>query len=604
LKWSVGCEDDAKVLKALKPHDGLQAVRIESYGGANFSAWMSMSRNMVEIHLHYCKKLQWLFSYDTSFIFPNLKEFTLGDLECLERWWELSNEELGKEVLFPQLEKLSIVGYPKLKALPEATLLGESYGTMARSAFPALKELELKTLQSSKSWEAVEGTQGHIVFPMLEELVIEKCAVLIALPEVALLGESYGTMARSAFPALKKLELINLQSFESWEAVEGIQRGHIVFTKLEELTIWNCPKLKALPEASFDGDYSIARSAFPTLKVLKWKSTRTSEEDMFLWVAKHKTLLINVELENDTETTLAAADDRFAQVVGAMEKGNHNDFPLTHLTLSGFKLGGTELYGYFIQLQRLEIYDCAALVHWPEKEFESLVSLKSLVITRCRELVGYAQSPAAEPSTTSELSSQLLPRLESLKIFYCESMLEVFRLPASLRTLMFWSCSKLKSVFSRRLQQEQSAASILQGPSPVYSEGSSSPAVARAEHLPFPCLEVIGICRCDSFTGVLYLPPSLKKILIYECGGLRSVESQSGEFPSLESLDINDCKTLSSLPDGPQAYPSLQDLTILSCPGIKGLPTCLQQRLSSLEYKWLDARYEGMHVSVSTSIIL
>jgi hypothetical protein len=223
LKWSVGCEDDAKVLEALKPHDGLQAVRIESYGGTTFPAWMSMSRNMVEIHLHNCKKLQCLFSSGTSFTFPNLKEFTLGDLDCLERWCELSNEEQGKEVLFPQLEKLSIVGCPNLTALPEATLLGESYGTMARSAFPALKELELQ----------------------------------------------------------------NLQRFESWEEVEGTQGGHIVFPKLEELKIEKCPVLKALPEASFDGDYSMARSAFPALKVLKWESTRTSEEDMLLWVARH-----------------------------------------------------------------------------------------------------------------------------------------------------------------------------------------------------------------------------------------------------------------------------------------------------------------------------
>ncbi|KAK1670365.1 hypothetical protein QYE76_058524 [Lolium multiflorum] len=77
LKWTVGCEDDARVLEGLKPHDGLQAVRIESYGGTTFPTWMCMLRNVVEIHLSGCMKLQWLFSCDTSFSFPNLKEFTL-----------------------------------------------------------------------------------------------------------------------------------------------------------------------------------------------------------------------------------------------------------------------------------------------------------------------------------------------------------------------------------------------------------------------------------------------------------------------------------------------------------------------------------------------
>jgi hypothetical protein len=340
----------------------------------------------------------------------------------LDRWWELSNEEQGKDVLFPQLEKLSIVDCPNLKALPEATLLGESYGTMARSAFPALKELKLKNLQSFECWEAVEGTQkGQIVFPKLEELTIEKCHVLKALPE-APSGEDY-SVARSTFPALKKLFLYNLQSLESWEAVKGTQKGHIVFSKLEKLTIEKCPVLKALWEAPSGGDYSTASSPFSALKFLELENT---EEDMFLLVAIHRTSLINVNLRSfeDTETTLAAAGHRFTQMVDGMEKGNLNDFPLADMRLTGLKSGVTELCACFLQLQELGIVNCDALVHWPEKEFQHLVSLRRLLILECSHLVGYAQGPAPESSTTSESSSQLLPRLKSLCIDYCVNMVE------------------------------------------------------------------------------------------------------------------------------------------------------------------------------------
>ncbi|KAI5001569.1 hypothetical protein ZWY2020_026219 [Hordeum vulgare] len=440
LKWTVGGRGDATVLEALKPHDGLQAIRIESYGGTTFPTWMAILLNMVEIHLSDCKKLQWLFSCGTPFTFPNLKVFTLRGLDCLERLWEVTNDE---EIIFPQLEKLCVIGCPKL------------------------------------------------------------------------------TMEAKA------------------------------------------PKLTGL---DFEG----------------------GEEEISLWVARYMISLTNLKLQNrkDTETTSAA-------VVNVRGKWNHHDFPLAHLALIRFKSSVTELCARFVQLQHLHIHDCAALVYWPEKEFQSLVSLRTLKISYCKQLVGYTQASAAEPTTASESQRPLLPHLESLNICGCESMIEVFKLPASLRNMTIFDCSKLKSIFNRSLQQQgesASAPSILHG-SPLHSEVlSSSSAVARVEHFPCPCLEEICISGCESLTGVLSLPPSLKYISVSRCCELRLVESHSGEFPSLERLHIRDCKTLSSVPDGPQAYASLRYLRIENCPGIKRLPAGLQQRVSSLED--LDARYQ------------
>ncbi|XP_071684882.1 putative disease resistance protein RGA4 [Lolium perenne] len=543
FKWSAGCEDDARVLEGLKPHDGLQAVTIQSYGGTAFPTWMSMLRTVVEIHLSGCSKLQWLFSCDTSFSFPYLEEFTLQGLQSLERWWELSHQEQGKEVIFPLLEKLSIIHCPKLTTLPEATLLGESYGIMARSAFPELKELCLDDLGSFERWEAIEGNQsGYIIFPRLEKLEISSCRVLTAFPE-ARPGGDYG-MARSAFPALKVLSLNYLQNFESSDAVDGSQKEDAMFPQLQELYIVGCVKMKVS---------SGKQKVSPKLAVLH---TEGSEEEMFRLVARHMTSLTNLKLKSsgETETTLSVADHSLKLVVDAIEKGNHNDLPLKDMELWGFKsAGAAELCAHFVQLQHLDFTRCDALVHWPEKEFQSLVSLRSLIIYYCKKLIGYApQAPAAEPSTTPEPSSELLPRLESLKIFGCASMVEVLKLPASLRVLTIIDCNKLTSIYSRRLQQGQSTSSILQGPSPVYSEVSSSSASART----------------TSLAGVPYL------------------------LPSLVLLRINDCKTLSSLPNGPQAYSSLQRLVITECPSLKRLPACLQQRLSSIPDKDLDARFQ------------
>ncbi|GJN25839.1 hypothetical protein PR202_gb13722 [Eleusine coracana subsp. coracana] len=128
-----------KILNALKPHDGLQMLRIVNYKGTSFPTWITYLSNLTELHLTGCilckefppfchfkdlqalrleklDQLQSLCGDAASMTFLALKELQLHDLKSLERW--VATE--GKEVMFPVLEKLDIKNCPKLTSLPEA----------------------------------------------------------------------------------------------------------------------------------------------------------------------------------------------------------------------------------------------------------------------------------------------------------------------------------------------------------------------------------------------------------------------------------------------------------------------------------------------------
>uniref|UniRef100_A0ACD5ZKK8 Uncharacterized protein n=1 Tax=Avena sativa TaxID=4498 RepID=A0ACD5ZKK8_AVESA len=94
--------------------------------------------------------------------------------------------------------------------------------------------------------------------------------------------------------------------------------------------------------------------------------------------------------------------------------------------------------------------------------------------------------------------------------------------------------------------------------------------------------------------GILRLPTSLKYLAIKDNSWLTSLEPMSGQPLSLGDLCLVRCSALASLPNEPQAYGSLFSLEVKACPAIKKLPICLQQRLGSIYWKYLDAQYEVM----------
>nr|ACO88899.1 putative resistance protein [Avena strigosa] len=131
LKWTVRWDDSSKeidiegdsgVLEKLKPHDGLQTIRINSYRATTSPTWMIMLRNIVEIHIFRCAKVTYFISSNSggtsSFSFPNLKKLKLEGLACLERCLETNSEEQQEEIMFPKLEKMFISHCVNLTSLP------------------------------------------------------------------------------------------------------------------------------------------------------------------------------------------------------------------------------------------------------------------------------------------------------------------------------------------------------------------------------------------------------------------------------------------------------------------------------------------------------
>ena len=282
------------------------------------------------------------------------------------------------------------------------------------------------------------------------------------------------------------------------------------------------------------------------------------------------------------------------------------------------------LWTYFARLVDLTIWDCDALVYWPENVFQVLVSLRKLSISGCSKLTGRTQASGEQSAPGRD---GILPHLEVLFIYDCASLVEVPNLPASLKGLVIYCCSdNVKSIVFG--QQEDTRLARGEGvvqldtsssiPGSSSREATTSTAVLKlpsATNLRFlPCLESLTIWRCNGLSEVANLPPSIKKLIIYGCGNLQSLSGQLGdiqkltidscrrlesldsclgELRSLEELELYGCKSLVSLPDGPQAYSSLRVLGIEHCDGVKSLPPSLQSRLGCLELGILDARYEG-----------
>ncbi|XP_040384071.1 putative disease resistance protein RGA4 [Oryza brachyantha] len=482
LEWNSNCHLEGtnspyKVLDALKPHHRLQMLKVISYTGSSFPAWITdlgVLQNLIELHLEGCTM-------------------------CGE---------------FPQFIR-----------------------------FKFLQVLYLSRLDNLQTLCREEGRQGtEQAFHQLEKVVINIC------PKFQTLCSG---VASTAFPELKEVKLMDLESFETWVAMEGRQGYMPTFPLLEEVEINKCPKLTTLPEA-------------PKLKILNLNENK-AQLSLSLLQSSYISSLSKLRLEiDDKETTL--------QLLDQIHESSLSEMELTHCNIL-FPLSPSQskmrIWEWLGQLVELKIDSCDSLIYWPEEEFLCLVSLKKLTIKECYNLIGRPTQVTGNPT--------LLPHLTSLYVSKCVRLRELFVLPPSIKYITINDSICLES-FSF----------------PSY-------------HL--PCLERLSFWNCRSVVTLQNLPPclmlsidacwelqslsgqldELKHLGIVRCNKLESLNCL-GELPSLEHLDLKMCKRLASAPCGPRSYSSLLSITIQDCPrmNMKKVYEWLRPRLDSLEERDLS----------------
>ncbi|XP_073104778.1 putative disease resistance protein RGA4 [Elaeis guineensis] len=369
-----------------------------------------------------------------------------------------------------------------------------------------------------------------------------------------------------AFPSLKRLVLLRMQSLEKWSEYEGTAEVTLIFPHLAELEIIHCPNLMTMPELpslkslEMEGtDMQLGLvCSLTTLSSLSIKVYETSDGAESPPLAQKK---MSLRYFRSLENLIITASENLARVLEEEEETRGLSTSLHYLEIeccnwffspSRQSSSPLAIWKNLGSLLSLEIQCCEDLVYWPEAEFRGLNSLRKLSLYGCNNLVGPSPLPLSSSSSGHE---ELLPNLEDLDILHCDSLLELPELPASLKSLYVGFCPKLNSL----------------------TEG--------LRHA--TALENFDISGCPSLT---FLPvdlghlTALTSIYISGLSGLNYLPQGLGQLAALKSLGISSCHKLSSLPQGLQGLTALRRLQIGHCPQLSSLPEGLQQRLPGLQH--------------------
>ncbi|KAJ9185682.1 hypothetical protein P3X46_005282 [Hevea brasiliensis] len=256
--------------------------------------------------------------------------------------------------------------------------------TLTLGQLPLLEALNVKGLQELEAWPNMQ-------YPSLRRLKICDCPKLRKLPdifdklEILTIKKCNALKVLPVTPSLESLVFVDNPSLEDWNEVTVSEGERFSLSKLAELKIVNCPKLKGLPQ-----NFSPQKLEISNCELL---TTLPSTE--------HAQNLQCLALDSYSDGTLLRA------------------VPNT-----------SSLYSLIIS----NIENLVSFPKWPH-----LPELKALYIHSCKELMSLSQDerPLRSLSSLKLLSIKECPKLVKLP---------AEGLPSSLECLSINSCAGLKSL--------------------------------------------------------------------------------------------------------------------------------------------------------------
>nr|XP_028955384.1 putative disease resistance protein RGA3 [Malus domestica] len=546
--------EEGDVLEGLRPHPGLESLRIKNFMGDRFPSWMILLNNLKKIQLLGCDKCE---GVPPLGHLPNLTELEINgmaNLTCLGA--EFYVYDLDHNVAKTSKEKITL--------------------------FPALKVLHIVKCNNLIKWmEApMMSTQKVVVFPCLEELDIKDCSKLRNVP--------------SHFPSLQKL-VIN--SSDSGMPIEEISRE---LTTLVSLKIEGIKELTCLPQGILKNNNNLS-----SLTISGCDDLTCIAPDVFGSCGSLKRLSIGGckklrHLLDGLDTlplleylSIGGCDSLelipITQGMTSLRKLHISDCK----QLSGLPSG----IRYCPSLQKLSLKGCDGVTSGPLIVWASLVEL---MVWECNNL------------TSIEIKGGV-SSLQKLMIRYCEELSSLPALPPSLKELWISECPKVQSnSISLQSFSDLRTFTSLRVLIIVQCEGLES-WVSRLQFplslesltiQDFPNLEILP--SLDNLTSLRYLgivnwrklkdlPTGLQRLPHLEglsIGGFwEELDSfpdfQVGSLMHLTMLSLYGWPKLKSLPQQIQHLTSLTDLRVHHFEGVETLPEWLGS-LTSLTQLWIQ----------------